>query len=91
MSAIKLDKVYRSDIRIGKNRDIIGYDVSCWHFSDWMDKHYPHQQLKDYMNFRVKLAYKVGRRRKLKSVVIHYYNAYRCECCGPYYMLQICK
>lgn len=38
--------------------------------------------------YRVSLAFKVGKRWKLKSYRMEVYNKYPCECCGPYYVAE---
>lgn len=89
---IKLDKVYRSNISILTSRgDIRGYEESAWYFKEWLDKHYPNQALRDGIYFRMKVHYKIGRRRKLKSLVVYYYNKIKCDCCGPYFVIQVMK
>lgn len=41
--------------------------------------------------YRVSLAFKVGKRWKLKSRRVEVYNKYPCECCGPYWVAEFVK
>lgn len=39
--------------------------------------------------YKVSLSIKRGKRRKLKKLIVHHYNRYPCECCGPYWVAEI--
>ncbi len=41
--------------------------------------------------YKVSLAFKVGKRWKLKSYTVEVYNKFPCECCGPYYVAELVK
>lgn len=61
------------------------YKNSClsglWHFIDWMNKKYPEVKVKVGDSFRVNIAYKEGKKRKLKRKVI---SICGCNCCGQW-------
>lgn len=41
--------------------------------------------------YRVSLAFKEGKRWKLKSRKVEVYNKFPCECCGPYWVAELVK
>lgn len=79
MPAISLKGVYKYP----------GYAES-WHFQEWVKRTNPGIDVQIHDHYNVSVAYKEGRRRKLKKKLISLERVgMGCSCCGDYIQLSI--
>lgn len=82
---VKIEKI----MKLPAYRDCVGIPkfIYVYDFENFVKAHTGYHPVAGL--YKLSISYKVRKRRKLKKVVVDYYNLHTCDCCGPYYMAEI--
>lgn len=60
-------------------------------FKEWMEHSNPEVEFSVHDEYKVKVAYKVGKKRKLKSAIVSCEDigSPNCPCCGSIFVLKV--